>query len=100
MEFIYLVFARTPGGVAVGDSGLCCCVPCLSSAIISLCAVIVHGRSMPHSVSDLSVWPTVEPAATTNSRAARRNWKIRLHSSCRLDFQCRGDREKEEEEDS
>ena len=24
------------GGVTVGDSGLCCCVPCLSSAIISL----------------------------------------------------------------
>ena len=36
VEFIYLVFTRTPGGVVVGDSGLCC-VPCLSSAIISLC---------------------------------------------------------------
>ena len=35
--FIYLVFTRTPGGVTVGDSGLCCCVPCLLSAIISLC---------------------------------------------------------------
>ena len=34
MEFIYLVFTRTPDGVAVGDSGLCCCVSCLSSAII------------------------------------------------------------------
>ena len=22
-----------PGGVNVGDSGLCCCVPCLSSAV-------------------------------------------------------------------
>ena len=37
MELIYLVFTRTPGGVIVGDSCLCCCVPCLSSAIISLC---------------------------------------------------------------
>ena len=36
-EFIYLAFTRTPGGVTVGDSGLCCYVPCLSSAIISLC---------------------------------------------------------------
>ena len=34
IEFIYLVFTRTPDGVAVGDSGLCCCVSCLSSAII------------------------------------------------------------------
>ena len=31
------VFTRTPGGVNVSDSDLCCCVPCLSSAIISLC---------------------------------------------------------------
>ena len=36
VEFLYLVFTRTPGGVTVGDSGPCCCVPCLSSAIISL----------------------------------------------------------------
>ena len=36
VEFIYLVFTRTPGGATVGDSGLCCCVPCPSSAIISL----------------------------------------------------------------
>ena len=39
--FIYLVFTRTPGGVTVGDSGLCCYVPCLSSAIISLCMLIL-----------------------------------------------------------
>ena len=37
VEFVRLVFTRTPGGVTVGDSGLCRCVPCLSSAIISLC---------------------------------------------------------------
>ena len=39
VDFIYLVYTRTPGGVTVGDSGLCCCVPCLSSAI-SLCLLI------------------------------------------------------------
>ena len=36
VEFIYLIFTRMPGGVTVGDLGLCCCVPCPSSAIISL----------------------------------------------------------------
>ena len=41
VEFIYLVFTRTPGGVTVGDSGLCCCVLCLSSAIIPLCSLIL-----------------------------------------------------------
>ena len=30
-------FTRMPGGVTIGDSGLCCCVPCLSRAIIALC---------------------------------------------------------------
>ena len=53
VEFKYLVFTRTPGGVIVGDSGLCCCVPCLSSAIISLWLLILHKRTRPHSVSDL-----------------------------------------------
>ena len=52
VEFMYLVFTRTPGGVTVGDSGLCCCVPCLSSAIISLCLLVLHKRSRPQSVSD------------------------------------------------
>ena len=37
VKFIYLVFTRDrmPGRVTVGHSGLCCCVPCLSNAIIS-----------------------------------------------------------------
>ena len=35
IEFRYLVFTRTPGGVTEGDSGLCCFVPCLSSAIFA-----------------------------------------------------------------
>ena len=39
VEFMYLVFTRMPGGVTVGDSSLDCCVPCLLSAIASLCRV-------------------------------------------------------------
>ena len=35
-SLLYLVFTCMSGGVAVGDSGLSCCVPCLWSAIISL----------------------------------------------------------------
>ena len=42
VEFIYRVFTRMPGGVTVGDSDLCCCVPCLSTAIISICLLIFH----------------------------------------------------------
>ena len=29
-----------PGGVIVGESGLCCCVPCLMNAIKSLCLLL------------------------------------------------------------
>ena len=42
VEFIHLVFTRTLDGVTVGDSGLCCCVPCLPSVIISLCLSVLH----------------------------------------------------------
>ena len=52
MEFIDHVCTRTPGGVTVGDSDLCCCVPCLSGVIISLRLLILHKHSRPHSVSD------------------------------------------------
>ena len=52
VEFMYLVFTRMLGGVTVGDSGLCCCIPCLSKAVIFLCLVILHRRSRPHSVSE------------------------------------------------
>ena len=38
--YIYHVFACMPGGVAADNSGLCCCVPCLLSAIVSLCLVM------------------------------------------------------------
>ena len=48
MEFIYLVFTRTPGRVTLGDSGLCCCVPCLPSAIISLCLLIQNSMRMKY----------------------------------------------------
>ena len=43
MEFMYLVM---PGGITVGDSGLCCCVPCLSSAIIPLCLLMYFYRGV------------------------------------------------------
>ena len=33
----YPAFTCMPGGVSKGDSGLCCCVPCLLSPINSLC---------------------------------------------------------------
>ena len=33
VDFIYPVFAPMPGGVTPGDSGLCCCVPGLLSAV-------------------------------------------------------------------
>ena len=49
VELMYLVFTRMPG---VGDSDICCCVPCLSRAFISLSLLILHKRSRPHSVSD------------------------------------------------
>ena len=40
VQFVYLVFTHMPAGLTVGDSGLCGCVPCLSSAIISFSWVI------------------------------------------------------------
>ena len=55
VEFIYLVLTRMPGRVTVGDSGLCYCVPCLLSTIISLCLGILRRSSRPQSVSDY-VW--------------------------------------------
>ena len=40
VELMYPVLTSVPGGVTVGDSGLCCCVPCLLNAINSLCFLI------------------------------------------------------------
>ena len=51
MEFTYLVFTRAPCGVIVGDSGLCCCVPCLSSTFNSRCLLSLNRHSWPSSVS-------------------------------------------------
>ena len=39
VEFIYIAFTCMPGGVTVDDSGLCCCFPCLLSAVNSLCVI-------------------------------------------------------------
>ena len=46
LEFTYFAFTRTQGGVTVDESGLCCCVPCLSSAIISLGLLIHSSQSL------------------------------------------------------
>ena len=40
VEVMYHVPTSMPGGVTVGDSGLCCCVPCLLNAVKSLCLLI------------------------------------------------------------
>ena len=42
-------------GVTVGDSELCCCVPCLQSVINSLCLLILHRYSSLHSASEYKV---------------------------------------------
>ena len=51
VKFLYLVFTGTPGGVTIAESGLRCCVPCLSRYYFPLW-VILHRNSRPHSVSD------------------------------------------------
>ena len=40
-----------------------------------------------------NVWPSAVQLYTPNSPAARRNWRRQPYSSCRLDSQCRGNRE-------
>ena len=42
VEFLYPVLTSMPGGVTVGDSGLCCWVFCLLSATHSLCLLSFH----------------------------------------------------------
>ena len=37
---MYLVFECAPDRVTVSDSGLCCCIPCLLSAMISHCLLV------------------------------------------------------------
>ena len=61
-KFIYLVFTGMPGGVTVGDSGLCCYFPCLLSASISLCLMILESvlsLSQIHNRYPIS-WETVD----------------------------------------
>ena len=43
---MYLVVTRMPGTVTAGDLGLCCYVPCLSSAIISTLLVDYFVRAV------------------------------------------------------
>ena len=52
MEFKYLVFTHFPDGVTVDSSGVCFCVLCLMSAIISLQLLSLPSGCRPHSVSD------------------------------------------------
>ena len=52
VEFIYVDLLACQMKVTVSESDICCCVPCLSSAINSLSLLILHRRSRPHSVSD------------------------------------------------
>ena len=71
MEFINLVFTRILGGVTVSDSGLCCCVPCLSSAIIPLWWSFFQSFRTSTMMSDDVYWnasraqryPGAEPSA-------------------------------------
>ena len=49
VELMFTVFTRVPGGVTVGNSGVCCCVNWLLS--ISLCSLIVHQQIINSSVS-------------------------------------------------
>ena len=51
VDFMYLVFTHMPDGITVGDSDLCCCVPCLLNTIV-FCLLIKHKHFRPHSVSD------------------------------------------------
>ena len=41
VELTHPVFTRMPGGITVGDPGLCCYVPCILSAVNSLCLLIL-----------------------------------------------------------
>ena len=84
-ELIYLVFTRTPGWVTVSDSGLCCCVPCLSSAIISLC-LLSHFISPKNLLKRLQFWtsnvpckPEEEEKAEVWTSSYKRRGQKRVH---------------------
>ena len=55
LEFMYVVFTRMPGAVTVGGVGLCCCVPCLSSAIMSL-SLFIGSVDRPMNVNSYQDW--------------------------------------------
>ena len=52
MKFMHTVLTRMSGGLAVGDSGLGCCVPCLLGAINSLCLLILLSGTVDASQHD------------------------------------------------
>ena len=52
----------TPGGVAVGDSDLCCCVLCKSSAIISLRSLILVSINQTKVHDTIIIIITIIPA--------------------------------------
>ena len=55
MELLHLLFTHMPGGVTVGDSVLYGCVPCLSSAFISLC-LLIHVHGIVPSTKSIFMW--------------------------------------------
>ena len=58
VEFMHIVLTHMPGEITAGESGLCHCVPCLSSAIISLCLFILRQHSRCCPVSDEEICST------------------------------------------
>ena len=46
MMMMFHVFNHMPGGATIDDSGLCCCVPCLLSAVNSTCLFIYSADSV------------------------------------------------------
>ena len=71
-------YSCMPGGLSVGDSALYCCVPCLSSAIISLCLLILHKRSRPHSFSGHKLHVLLVYTAKTNKQTNKQNTHTRF----------------------
>ena len=79
VEFIYLVFTGVPGRLTVGDSGLCRCVPCLSTAIISitsLCLLV--------SVKHCRLCPCLEVSVRQRLPSLPLPWKFRSDKDYRL----------------
>ena len=61
VEFLYTVFTGLLGGVSVGDSGLCCCVPCLLSAINNSLGLLILSKT--RNIFPISTLPSDEQKA-------------------------------------